>query len=71
MMGLFDGQEGTITSPYLRDLLDQAGWKLIAVHHDKPSAVRFQKAICPSEPKVLILMSFPEVCIPCTPLDSV
>jgi hypothetical protein len=38
-----NGQERTIT--YLRDLLDQAGWKLIAVYHDAPSAIRFQKAI--------------------------
>lgn len=43
MMGFFNGQERTIT--YLRDLLDQAGWKLTAVHHDAPSVVRFQKVI--------------------------
>jgi hypothetical protein len=43
MMEFFNGQERTIT--YLRDLLDQAGWKLIAVHHDTPTAIRFQKAI--------------------------
>jgi hypothetical protein len=43
MMGLVNGQERTIT--YLRDLLDQAGWKLTAVHNDEPSARRYQKAI--------------------------
>ena len=43
MMGFLNGQERTIT--YLRDLLDQAGWRLISVHHDKPTAIRFQKAI--------------------------
>ncbi|KAH9054234.1 O-methyltransferase [Lactarius vividus] len=43
MLGLFNGQERTITG--LRSLLDQAGWKLIAVHHDAPSVVRMQKAI--------------------------
>ncbi|KAF8467041.1 S-adenosyl-L-methionine-dependent methyltransferase [Russula ochroleuca] len=39
MMGFFNGQERTIT--YLRDLLDQAGWKLTAVHYDEPSVRRF------------------------------
>ena len=43
MMGFFNGQGRTIT--YLRDLLDHAGWKLIAVHHDTPTMMRFQKAI--------------------------
>jgi len=43
MMELNNGQERTVT--YLRDLLDQSGWKLIFVHHDAPSAMRFQKAI--------------------------
>ncbi|KAH9988262.1 S-adenosyl-L-methionine-dependent methyltransferase [Russula compacta] len=43
MMGFFNGQERTIT--YLRDLLSKAGWKLAAVHHDVPSAMRHQKAI--------------------------
>jgi hypothetical protein len=43
MLGLFNGQERTITA--LRSLLDQAGWKLIAVHYDAPSVARFQKAI--------------------------
>jgi hypothetical protein len=43
MMGLFNGQERTIT--YLRDLLNTAGWKLISVHYDKPSARRYQKAV--------------------------
>ncbi|KAH9012303.1 S-adenosyl-L-methionine-dependent methyltransferase [Lactarius hengduanensis] len=43
MLGCFNGQERTITA--LRSLLDQAGWKLIAVHHDAPSVARFQKSI--------------------------
>ncbi|KAH9042198.1 S-adenosyl-L-methionine-dependent methyltransferase [Lactarius pseudohatsudake] len=43
MLGLLNGQVRTITA--LRSLLDEAGWKLIAVHHDGPSVVRFQKAI--------------------------
>jgi hypothetical protein len=43
MMGFFNGQEHTVT--YLRDLLKQAGWKLIAVHHGSPAAIRYQKAI--------------------------
>ena len=43
MMCLANGQERTIT--YLRDLLDQAGWKLTAVHYDEPSVRRYQKAI--------------------------
>lgn len=43
MMGFFNGQERTIT--YLRDLLNTAGWKLIFVHYDKPSARRYQKAV--------------------------
>jgi hypothetical protein len=43
MMEFFNGQERTVT--YLRDLLGQAGWKLIAVHNDEPSARRYQKAI--------------------------
>ena len=43
MMGLFNGQERTIT--YLRDLLDKGGWKLISVRCDKPSARSYQKAI--------------------------
>ncbi|KAH9024028.1 S-adenosyl-L-methionine-dependent methyltransferase [Lactarius deliciosus] len=43
MLGFFNGQERTITA--LRNLLHQAGWKLIAVHHDAPSVARFQKSI--------------------------
>ncbi|KAH9167779.1 S-adenosyl-L-methionine-dependent methyltransferase [Lactarius sanguifluus] len=43
MLGFFNGQERTITA--LRSLLHQAGWKLIAVHHDVPSVARFQKSI--------------------------
>jgi hypothetical protein len=42
-MSLFNGQERTVT--YLRDLLYKAGWKLVAVHYDKPSVRRYQKAI--------------------------
>jgi hypothetical protein len=36
-------QERTVTD--LRSLLDKAGWRLIGVHHDAPSIVRFQRAI--------------------------
>ena len=43
MMEFFNGQERTIT--YLRDLLEQAGWKLIAVHYEEPSVRRYKKAI--------------------------
>ncbi|KAH9167780.1 S-adenosyl-L-methionine-dependent methyltransferase [Lactarius sanguifluus] len=43
MLGILNGQERTITA--LRSLLYQAGWKLIAVHHDAPSVARFQKSI--------------------------
>jgi hypothetical protein len=43
MLGLFNGQERTITA--LRNLLGQAGWNLVAVHHDTPSVARFQKVI--------------------------
>lgn len=43
MLCLFNGQERTITA--LRSLLDQAGWKLIAVHHDAASVAKFQQAI--------------------------
>jgi hypothetical protein len=43
MMALFNGQERTVT--HLHDLLDQAGWKLSAVHYDALSGVRFRKAI--------------------------
>ncbi|KAF8486791.1 S-adenosyl-L-methionine-dependent methyltransferase [Russula ochroleuca] len=43
MMTYINGQERTTT--YLRDLLNQAGWKLIAVNHDAPSAIRFQNVI--------------------------
>ncbi|KAH9065481.1 S-adenosyl-L-methionine-dependent methyltransferase [Lactarius vividus] len=35
MLGLFNGQVRTVTA--LRSLLDEAGWKLIAVHQDGPS----------------------------------
>lgn len=38
-MALFNSQERTIT--YLRDLLNEAGWKPIAIHHDEPSAHRY------------------------------
>ena len=43
MMGNFNGKERTVTQ--LRDLLGQAGWKLIAIHHDTISGVGHQKAI--------------------------
>ncbi|KAI9463927.1 S-adenosyl-L-methionine-dependent methyltransferase [Russula earlei] len=43
MMGFFNGQERTVT--YFRDLLNQAGWKLIGVYPDAPSVIRFQKLI--------------------------
>ncbi|KAI9440862.1 S-adenosyl-L-methionine-dependent methyltransferase [Lactarius indigo] len=43
MLSLFNGQERTIMA--LRNLLDQAGWKLIAAHRDAPSVSRFQKVI--------------------------
>ena len=43
MMTLFNGQERTITS--LRDLLNQAGWKLISVHEDQLSSRSYQKVI--------------------------
>jgi hypothetical protein len=43
MMAFFNGQERTTTN--LRDLLNQAGWKLIAVHYDKPSMAKNQKVI--------------------------
>jgi hypothetical protein len=43
MMALFNGGELTIT--HLRDLLDLAGWKLTAIHIDKPTTMRFRKAI--------------------------
>ncbi|KAI9441018.1 S-adenosyl-L-methionine-dependent methyltransferase [Lactarius indigo] len=43
MLGLFNGQERTTMA--LRNLLDQAGWKLIAAHRDPPSVSRFQKVI--------------------------
>ncbi|KAN0142087.1 hypothetical protein V8E53_000549 [Lactarius tabidus] len=43
MLCLFNGQERTITA--LRSLLDQAGWKLIAVHHDAASVAKFQQVV--------------------------
>jgi hypothetical protein len=43
MMGFYNGQERTIT--YLRALLDQARWRLTAVHYDEPSVRRHQKVI--------------------------
>jgi hypothetical protein len=44
MMGFFNGQERTVT--YLRDLLNQAGWKLTAVHYNKSSVVgSYHKAV--------------------------
>lgn len=44
MMSYYNGQERTITA-YLRDLLNQAEWKVIAVHRDPPSVIRYQKVI--------------------------
>ena len=43
MMGMLNGKERTVT--HLRELLDQAGWKLIAVSYDSPSIQSLQKAI--------------------------
>jgi hypothetical protein len=44
MLALANGRERTITD--LRDLLNQAGWKLTAIHRDTPeSAAMFGKAI--------------------------
>jgi hypothetical protein len=43
MMSLLNGQERTITQ--FGDLLNQAGWKLAAVHHDSLSVRRFHKVI--------------------------
>jgi hypothetical protein len=43
MMGYFNGMERTATQ--LRDLLEQAGWKLVAIHHDSLSAGGYQKVI--------------------------
>jgi len=43
MMGFFNGQERTVT--YFRDLLNQAGWKLIAVHHEAPSVIGLHKVV--------------------------
>jgi len=43
MMTFFNGQERSVT--YLRDLLSQAGWKLVAVHHDAVSVIRLHKVI--------------------------
>ncbi|KAI0245830.1 S-adenosyl-L-methionine-dependent methyltransferase [Lactifluus subvellereus] len=43
MMGLFNGQERTVTN--LRDLLAQTSWKLIAVYYDTPAAIRYQKSV--------------------------
>jgi hypothetical protein len=43
MMGFYNGKERTVT--YLRDLLAQAGWKLIGVHYDTPAAIKYQKAV--------------------------
>jgi hypothetical protein len=41
MAGVFT--ERTIT--HLRDLLNQAGWKLTAVHYDKPSEKQISIAV--------------------------
>jgi hypothetical protein len=43
MLSLINGQERTIT--HFRDLLNRAGWKLTAVHHDSLSVRRYQKIV--------------------------
>jgi hypothetical protein len=43
MLSFFNGQERTIT--HFRDLLNQAGWKLTAVHYDSLSVRRYQKVV--------------------------
>jgi len=43
MLSVLNGQERTITQ--FRDLLNQAGWKLTAVHYDSLSVRRFLKVI--------------------------
>jgi len=43
MMGFFNGKERTVTQ--LRDLLEEAGWKLIAIHRGTLSAIGYQKVI--------------------------
>ena len=43
MLTLYNGQERTITD--FRDLLNRAGWKLVAVHYDSLSTWRYQKVV--------------------------
>jgi hypothetical protein len=43
MMGFLNGKERTVTQ--LRDLLKQAGWKLITIHRGMPLSIGYQKAI--------------------------
>lgn len=43
MMGILNGKERTVT--YFRDLLNQTGWKLAAIHHDAPSVFRLHKIV--------------------------
>ncbi|KAI0059947.1 S-adenosyl-L-methionine-dependent methyltransferase [Artomyces pyxidatus] len=43
MMGFFNAQERTVTQ--FKELLEQGGWKLLAVHHGAPFAISSQKVI--------------------------
>jgi len=43
MLVFFNGQERTLMA--LRSLFDKAGWDIIAVHHETPAVVRFQKVV--------------------------
>jgi len=43
MMCYFNGQEHTVS--YFRDLLNQAGWKLSAVHHETASVIGLHKVV--------------------------
>ena len=68
MMTLLNGQERTIT--YLRDP-KEAGWKIIAVHHDPPAVIRFQKVIAvPDLSQVISEMSCHGPLCVCTALRN-
>jgi hypothetical protein len=43
MLGFLNGQERTLMA--LRSLFDQAGWNLIAVHHETSAVVMSQKVV--------------------------
>jgi len=43
MMGILNGKERTVT--YFRDMLNETGWKLTAIHHDAPSVFRLHKLV--------------------------